>query len=48
MPANNSPTNRSIRRASALKRFSIAPAKSTDAAYLERKATEKAALEKSR
>jgi hypothetical protein len=48
MPANNSPTNRAIRRTSALERFKLDPAKATDEKYLERKALEKAALEKIR
>lgn len=48
MPANNSPTNRAIRRASALQRFKLDPAKAGDDAYKDRKAVEKAALEKTR
>jgi hypothetical protein len=43
---NNSPTNRAVRRASALARFSIDPSKAEDKSYLERKAVEKAALER--
>lgn len=48
MPANNSPTNRSIRRAAALDRFKINPAKAEDKDYVARKQVEKAALERSR
>lgn len=48
MPANNSKTNVAIRRASALKRFSLDPAKLNDKEYQERKALEKTSLEKVR
>ena len=46
MPANNSKTNRNIRRAAALERFKIDPAKQGDEKYMERKAQEKEALSK--
>ena len=46
MPANNSPTNRSIRRSAALDRFKLDPKKAADEGYLERKAIEKAALQR--
>ena len=48
MPANNSKTNVAIRRASALTRFKLDPKRIDDKDYQERKATEKAALEKVR
>jgi hypothetical protein len=47
MPANNSKTNRAIRRASALERFKLDPTKVNDEAYQERKAVELEALKKS-
>ena len=46
MPANNSKTNRSIRRASALERFKLDPKRAEDTGYVERKETERAALKK--
>jgi hypothetical protein len=46
MPANNSKTNRSVRRAAALERFKLDPKKVNDEKYQERKAIEKAALER--
>lgn len=46
MPANNSKTNRNIRRAAALERFSSDPAKATNADYIEAKKIEKEALGK--
>lgn len=48
MPANNSKTNRNIRRAAALERFSLDPKKADDEKYQERKAIEKAALQRNR
>lgn len=60
MPANNSPTNRNIRRVAAQARFKISPTGSlrenrtpeekavADAGYLERKEEERAALTKVR
>lgn len=48
MPANNSPTNRAIRRASALERFKLDPKRIDDKDYQERKSVEKEALEKIR
>lgn len=56
MPANNSKTNRSIRRTAALERFVMNPTRSDsekasraarglDEGYAERKAVEKTALE---
>lgn len=48
MPANNSKTNRSIRRASALTRFKLDPKRIDDKDYQERKSIERAALEKTR
>lgn len=56
MPANNSKTNRSIRRTAALKRFTTSPKRSVgelarrekfglNEGYTERKAVELAALE---
>lgn len=46
MAFGNSKTNRAIRRASALIRFSIDPKKADDKEYLARKAQEKASLER--
>lgn len=46
MPSNNSKTNRSVRRAAALERFKLDPAKANDAEYRERKAQELEALKK--
>lgn len=46
MPANNSKTNRAIRRAAALERFKLDPARLTDEGYQERKAVELEALKK--
>lgn len=48
MPANNSKTNRNIRRTAALQRFKLDPKRLTDDAYQERKAVELEALKKSR
>lgn len=60
MPANNSPTNRNIRRAAALERFTISPTGSlrasrtpeqkakADEGYVERKNAEREALSKPR
>ena len=48
MPANNSKTNRSIRRQAALARFKLDPKRADDKGYQERKAAEKTALERSR
>lgn len=48
MPANNSQTNKNIRRASALERFKIDPTKTSDKDYMGRKEAEKAALSKAR
>lgn len=46
MPANNSKTNRSIRRASVLSRFKKDPKRADDKAYIERKDIEEASLKK--
>jgi hypothetical protein len=46
MPANNSKSSRSPRRASALKRFTLDPKRADDKEYQARKAIEKAALER--
>ena len=48
MPANNSKTNRNIRRAAALERFSLDPKRIDDEEYQKRKAVEKAALQRNR
>ena len=46
MPANNSKTNRNIRRAAALIRFKKDPKKIDDKGYNERKDLEEASLKK--
>lgn len=46
MPANNSKTNRSIRRAAALERFKMDPARLTDDEYQKRKEQELEALKR--
>ena len=46
MPANNSKTNRNIRRAAALARFKLNPAKAENKQYQEAKAIELEALKK--
>jgi hypothetical protein len=46
MPANNSMTNRRVRRVAALERFSLDPKKAEDKGYQERKAQELASLNK--
>jgi hypothetical protein len=46
MPANNSKTNRSIRRKAALTRFALDPKRIDDKGYQERKAKELESLKK--